>query len=70
MRPEASAEKSSTLLNSDSRCSPEARIMRRSSRCPSLSGPSISASSTSVKPRIAFRGVRSSWLTVVRNSLL
>ena len=33
----------------------------------SFSGPSTPASSASVKPRIAFIGVRSSWLTLARN---
>jgi len=70
MRP-TRARDSSTLLNSASKCSPDARNLCAGLRAGHRSaGPRSRPRALSVKPKIAFSGVRSSWLTVVRNSLL
>ncbi len=51
---------SSTLLISSNRCLPPLKMASRSSRCGSVSGPSISFNITPEKPMIALSGVRSS----------
>jgi len=68
--PASILERSSTSLIKASRL----RALRstRSSAlvCLGLTAPSVPLPTSSVKPRIAFIGVRSSWLMLARNSLL
>jgi len=66
--PVSSADRSRMSLISERRWLPLWRTISRFSRASELSGPSTSLSKTSVKPRIAFSGVRSSWLSAARKS--
>jgi hypothetical protein len=62
------AARSMTSRNRLLKYVPARRTCSRSSRCERVSGPSSSCSSTSVKPRMALSGVRSSWLTAMRKA--
>ena len=68
MRPASILERSSTSLIRRSRCLPLVWMSASGSPNSAGTGPYSPSVSISVKPRIAFSGVRSSWLMLARNS--
>ncbi|MNS36239.1 hypothetical protein D3C72_684260 [compost metagenome] len=67
--PASILDRSNTSLISSSRWRALRKTRSRPWRCLALTSPRLPFMTSSVKPRIEFMGVRSSWLMLARNSL-